>query len=230
MEIQRVLHWHFHVLISVEPVYSPPITPVLWQWKEEHALLIKLPQPCVYFKLSGGHKQFFFLPFSTLPNKSLSGQRRRGLGRRETERDPALGGPLQPALGRAGAKKINSLLWHWGWAMPLCDRGRQFLVSVTELSLPPFPSSAPITPHQCPTGVGWASRTRGGVRAKHSLHSQPASKAAGTSKNTSSHTQAHAHTQKNTHAGVNAHAPTAAAIVQATGAHVTVVRLNKTQS
>lgn len=172
----------------------------------------------------------FFLPFSTLPNKSLSGQRRRGLGRRETERDPALGGPLQPALGRAGAKKINSLLWHWGWAMPLCDRGRQFLVSVTELSLPPFPSSAPITPHQCPTGVGWASRTRGGVRAKHSLHSQPASKAAGTSKNTSSHTQAHAHTQKNTHAGVNAHAPTAAAIVQATGAHVTFVRLNKTQS
>lgn len=139
--------------------------------RAERALLIKLPQPCVYFKLSGGHKNFFspFIPL--VPNKSFSGwRRRRDLGQRERG-TPAVGGPSQPALGRAGAKKINSPLWHRGWAMPLCDRGRRALVSVTELSLPPPPH---ITPHQCPPGVGRESRTRGGVSAEHSLRSQPA--------------------------------------------------------
>jgi hypothetical protein len=132
--------------------------------REDCALLIKPHQSCVYSWQSGGHRYFFFSfpPINLFPGRGSGGEL-RGRAEAKRERGPMLGGPLRPALGRAGAKTLPS---GKGWAMPLCDGGRQALVSVTELSLVPQQPPSPVPLEWAgPTGQGW------GQSQKHSLHS-----------------------------------------------------------
>lgn len=88
--------------------------------------------------------------------------------------------------------------------MPLCDRGRQALVSVSELSLPP-PHHQPLrAPPSLPINVPleWARQAGQGVGSEHSLHSQPAVMwlvHAQTQVHTQAHMQMHKHAYKHTH-------------------------------
>lgn len=102
--------------------------------------------------------------------------------------------------------------------MPLCDRGRRALASVSELSLPPPLEAPPSLPISVP--LAWAGQPGQGVGSEpEAFPAFPvSSEAAGTSTNTSSATH--------THPSENAHAHTSAT-VQATRAHVTVCQIEQ---
>lgn len=111
------------------------------------ALLIKLPQLHVYFQLSGGHSHFFFhtsLTTTISITTSLINLHPVGLRSGDWEQD---GAPHSrwSSVREAGATKINSAFWHWGWPMPLCHRGLWALLSVTQVSLHPHPRY--VNPH-----------------------------------------------------------------------------------